>query len=69
MYEVYFRDSAGNRRLLDTVDTHEAAIKVIRKFLEEKNFHAPYWRSWVDNENFEWFDVGSHTEFFLIKKI
>lgn len=66
MFEVYFVDSLGNKRLLsyDLVSDREAH-KIISDFLKEKNYKAPYFREWKE-ENTIIVDVGSHSEFFQI---
>ena len=68
MFNVYFQNNCKDRRLIGAKETHEEAIMVIRDFLKSKNYDSPYWRSWVDDKNLEWFDVGSWSEFFIIEK-
>lgn len=65
--KVYFENTNGVRREIGTVDTQEEAFKIIRKFLDEHRYKAPYWRSWSEESGEIWFDVGSHTEFFIMK--
>lgn len=62
---VYFRDSHGNKRLLKYVDTKEQVWGVIKNFLDDHNFTSYYTRTWFAN-GYTWYDVGSHTEFFLV---
>ena len=62
---VYFRDSLGQKRLLEHVGTKEQVWKVIKKFLDDHNFTSYYTRTWFAN-GYTWYDVGSHTEFFLV---
>ena len=62
---VYFRDSHGKKRLLERVYTDEQVWKVIKKFLDDHNFTSYYTRMWFAN-GYTWYDVGSHTEFFLV---
>lgn len=61
---IYFIDSYGRYQLLMVdVEEHEAML-AIKAFLESHNFKSYYTRSWDGSEG-RWYDVGSHTEFFL----
>ena len=63
---VYFRDSHNEKRLLaENVLDKKEVWKVIQKFLNDHNFKSYYTRIWY-SDNYTWFDVGSHTEFFLV---
>ena len=63
---VYFRDSHGKKRLLrENVATKEEAWKIMQKFMDDHDFKCYYTRIWY-SDGYTWFDVGSHTEFFLI---
>lgn len=63
---VYFRDSHGKKRLLmSDVYTTEQAWKVMKKFMDDHNFTSYYTRTWFA-DGYTWYDVGSHTEFFLV---
>ena len=63
---VYFRDSHGKKRLLRSdVYTTEQAWKVMKKFMDDHNFTSYYTRMWF-KDGYTWYDVGSHTEFFLV---
>ena len=62
---VYFRDSHGKKRLLERVGTKEQVWGVIKKFLDDHNFKSYYTRTWF-SDGYTWYDVGSHTEFFLV---
>ncbi len=63
--KVYFRDSYGKKRLLKEVETKENAWRVIQEFLDDHDFTSYYTRLWF-TEGYTWFDVGSHTEYFLV---
>lgn len=69
MFEVYFEASNKNKRLLDKVNTTIEVSKVIQDFLKDHNFKSYYWRYWRTPEGDTYVDVGSHTEFFVIKEI
>ena len=63
---VYFRDSHGKKRLLmSDVYTPEQAWKIMKKFMDDHNFTSYYTRIWYSN-GYTWYDVGSHTEYFLV---
>ena len=63
---LYFRDSHGNKRLLATnINSKEGIFEYIQTFLDEHNFKSYYTRIWYAN-GYTWYDVGSHTEFFLV---
>lgn len=66
MFEVYFVDNLNKKRLLcDNADSDREAHKIINDFLKSKNYKAPYFREWIE-DNIIIVDVGSHTEFFNI---
>lgn len=66
MKKIYFEDRYGERRLIGARDTDEGVWQVINNFLAQHRYKVPYVRSWTDDEG-TWYDVGSHSEFFLIK--
>lgn len=63
--KVYFKDSHGKKRLLKEVETKEDVWKVIQEFLDDHDFTSYYTRLWF-TDGYTWFDVGSHTEYFLV---
>ena len=65
--ELYFENSRGERRLIAKPKTEEDANKVIHKFCEDRHFKIYYIRTWKDKEGLQWYDVGSHTGFFILK--
>ena len=63
---LYFRDSHGKRRLLaKDMQSKEEIWKHIQRFLDDHDFKSYYTRVWY-SDGFTWYDVGSHTEFFLV---
>lgn len=62
--KLYFRNSQGERRLIGEPATHEESSRIYQKFCDDRNFKIYYVRSWVTNGE-RWYDVGSHTEFFI----
>lgn len=61
---LYFQRSNGEYRLLGENVTDDDAWKLMKAFMDEHNFKCYYIRSWEKN-GIKWYDVGSHTEFFL----
>lgn len=63
---LYFRDSHGSKRLVaSNLQLEREIMKHIQKFLDDHNFKSYYARMWY-NDGYTWYDVGSHTEFFLV---
>lgn len=63
--KVYFENSNGKRRIIgENVSTYQEIMKIIQDFLNEHNYKSYYTRIWRE-DGWTWFDVGSHTEFFL----
>lgn len=63
--KLYFRNSRGERRLIGEPATHEESSRIYQKFCAERNFKIYYVRSWTTEDGERWYDVGSHTEFFI----
>lgn len=70
MKNLYFIRSNGERILVEPKIKEDNIIKFIKKFVKEKNpnFKIYYIRSWATDEG-TMYDVGSHTEFFLLSDI
>ena len=61
---LYFENSWGQRRPLATHLTEKQVMELIYEFCEARNFKIYYVRHWTkDGET--WYDVGSHSEFFI----
>lgn len=64
---VYFQRSTGELVLLaDGIEEKDVGL-VIRDFLQKHNYKSYYTRIWERN-GIKWYDVGSHTEFFMWAK-
>ena len=61
---LYFKRSNGEYILLQEGCSEEQVFTKIYQFLDEHNFKSYYTRIWEKDEN-RWYDVGSHTEFFI----
>lgn len=63
---LYLENSKGHRRLISNPVTIENLWTEINRYLDEHNYKSYYTRI-VFGEK-EWvIDVGSHTEFFIVK--
>lgn len=60
---LYFKSSYGEYRLL-TKCVYEECHIYIKEFLDDHNFKSYYTRIWI-KDDWVWFDVGSHSEFFI----
>jgi hypothetical protein len=63
--KLYFENSRGERRLIAQPQTQEDVQKVIHEFCENRHFKIYYIRSWMNPKGEKYYDVGSHTEFFI----
>lgn len=64
--KLYFENSRGQRRIIAEPSTEQGALKEIHKFCEARSYHIYYVRTWKDESGLKWYDVGSHTEFFIL---
>ena len=63
---LYFRNSYGEKKLLAHDIKHKKdVISAIHEFLDDHGFTSYYTRIWYE-DGYTWFDVGSHSEFFLV---
>lgn len=63
--KLYFENSRGERRLIGEPASSEESWNIVHNFCEERNFKIYYVRSWTTPDGEHYFDVGSHTEFFI----
>lgn len=63
--KLYFQNSYGERRLIGEPSSHEESSQIYQKFCEDRNFKIYYVRSWTTSKGEKYYDVGSHTEFFV----
>jgi hypothetical protein len=67
---LYFRNSSGELKFVtENLDTMKEVTKSIHAYITDisPNYQIYYMRQWQDDNNDIWFDVGSHTEFFVLK--
>lgn len=65
--KLYFENRFGEKKLLGKYKTEKGAFRRINRFCEEHNFTIHYIRV-VETEQYKWYDVGSHCEFFYLYK-
>lgn len=63
--KLYFENSYGKRRLIGTPSDSDASWKLIKDFCDERDYKIPYIRYWTTSDGERYYDVGSHTEFFI----
>lgn len=63
--KLYFENSRGERRLIGEPQTDEESWNIIDNFCAERNFKIPYVRTWTTPKGEKYYDVSSHTEFFV----
>ena len=66
--KLYFKNCQGEERFVAECDTVSAVHKEIKKFLDERQYVSHYSRSRGNEENIM-IDVGSYSEFFVVKGI
>ena len=63
--KLYFENLFGERRVIAEPKTEQDAMKEIHKFCDERDFKIYYIRIWETEDGLK-YDVGSHTEFFIL---
>lgn len=64
---LYFRNGRGNERIIaECSDFDEVAVR-INKFCSDRNYKSYYTRSWQEENGDWWYDVDSHSEFFIVR--
>ena len=64
--KLYFERSNRHLLPLGEVTDLSAAYTRINEFLEEQNYKSYYTRMWTEESGITYFDVGSHSEFFIM---
>lgn len=65
--KLYFRNSRGQERMIAEPTDEKECYKEIQKFLDEHNFKSYYTRTWTEEDGSKWYDVGSWSEFFIVR--
>lgn len=66
--KLYFKNSQGKERLIAECETTKDVSREIHKFLDDHNYKSYYSRSRGDEEKVM-IDVGSYSEFFVLRDI
>lgn len=65
---LYFEDSNGDRREIGHPKSEKEVSQFISDFLKKHNYKSYYTRIWK-NEKETYYDVGSHSEFFVLNEV
>ncbi|MDD4516563.1 hypothetical protein [Massilibacteroides sp.] len=65
--DLYFKNKYGEERFLAACDSEDKIYKEIYLFCEKNSYKIPYIRGWTEEDR-EVIDIGSHKEFFIIRK-
>lgn len=66
--KLFFKNSEGKIRQIAKCETVKDVGHEIQKFLDAHNYKSYYQRSWGNDKKVV-IDVGSHTEFFVLRDI
>lgn len=68
MSKLYFENKFGQLQLINKEATRENAEQLITQYVKRINpdYKIYYIRSWSESPDQVRYDVGSHTEFFLL---
>lgn len=67
--KVYFKNGKGQYTLIGEVDDVNTGMKMAMDDLKVRapHFKSYYQRTWQDDDGTTWLDVGSWSEFYVIK--
>lgn len=65
---LFFKNGEGKIRQIAKCETVKDVGQEIQKFLDDHNYKSYYQRSWGDDKKVV-IDVGSHSEFFVLRDI
>lgn len=63
---LYFENSNGYRRKIGNPSSIDEASLIISDFLKNHNYKSYYTRMWTNDNDEVYYDVGSHSEFFVL---
>ena len=66
--KLYFKNSQGKERFIAECETTKDVSREIHKFLDDHDYKSYYSRSWGEEEKIM-IDVGSYSEFFVLRDI
>ena len=65
---LYFKNGYDEERVIGNPDSVDGAHLLITAFLNAHHYKSYYTRIWAEENRDMWFDVGSHSEFFILRK-
>ena len=65
--KLFFQNYNGQERVVAEVNDEREAMKEINKFCSERDFKIHYVRTWKGSDGRMIYDVGSHSEFFILE--
>ena len=63
---LYFQNSNGDRRKIGNPNSMDEVSDIISDFLKNHNYKSYYTRTWKNDNGEICYDVGSHSEFFIL---
>lgn len=63
---LYFQNSRGDRRKIGNPNSMDEVSDIISDFLKNHNYKSYYTRTWKNDNGEICYDVGSHSEFFIL---
>lgn len=66
MMTIYFQNARGGRTPLASNENINVLRKAMWNFCAERGYKIYYTRSWINDANELQYDVGSHSEFFIV---
>lgn len=70
VFNLYFQDACGDERLVKADLREDEVCSTITEYVHtlNPNYKIYYTRFWLSDAGDTIYDVGSHTEFFILKK-
>lgn len=68
--KLYFKNSRDDYRFIDEVETVSSGVSMALEDLKTNypHFKSYYQRVWTDDDGVTWIDVGSWTEYYVVKE-
>lgn len=69
MLKLYFKNGNGVDNFVADLEKFSGFFDVIKQDIHERNpdYKIPYYRTWASGDNEIMIDVGSHTEFYVLR--
>lgn len=71
MKKLYFRYSNGKDEYICDINDNDKYVSKALDDLYKRNpkYQSYYQRTWTDDDGWIWIDVGSHSEFYIVKPV